>query len=153
MAEPLREAVGPREFYASLEPHGPLEHMFQDIDERANFREYMTRLQDPNTSNFVLDFGNEDAFCATDLTKDYFKTLFSKPVSTYSAFRYMYKTLISSIQRPQCFGTRWMYARPRIRAKTTNSGAKLMLIVVTSGHLKNRRKLSKYASISKNGTW
>lgn len=52
----------------------------QSIDEKMQFYGAMRRLEDPLTRNFVLDFGNDDAWCASDLDTDELKLLFSKPV-------------------------------------------------------------------------
>ena len=35
---------------------------FRSIDEASNFEYYMYLLQDADTTNFVLDFGDEDAW-------------------------------------------------------------------------------------------
>ena len=76
-----RDIASPEEYYAQcVTGHGSLEERFRDIDDRANFGDYMRRLDDPLTCNFVLDFGNEDAFCATNLHQDEFKALLVKPV-------------------------------------------------------------------------
>jgi hypothetical protein len=76
--------LSPQDYYASLDGDRgsawPLKDKFHDIDDPTHFKPYMKRLSDPLTKNFVLDFGNEDAFCATDLGKDEFKLLLSKPV-------------------------------------------------------------------------
>lgn len=82
MAElPPQDVFSPEEYYASLQPTGSLlKQKFQNIDDPDHFAEYMKRLRNPSTNNFVLDFGNEDAFCATDMRLEDFKTLFSKKV-------------------------------------------------------------------------
>jgi hypothetical protein len=76
--------LSPQGYYARLDGDRdsawPLKDKFHDIDDPTHFKPYMKRLSDPLTKNFVLDFGNEDAFCATDLGKDEFKLLLSKPV-------------------------------------------------------------------------
>lgn len=80
----LRDRLGPQDYYASLDgDRGSgrlLKDKFHDIDDKIHFKPYMKRLSDPLTTNFVLDFGNEDAFCATDLDTDEFKLLLSKQV-------------------------------------------------------------------------
>lgn len=76
-----RDLVSPREYYARFAAdQGSLEARFKDIDDKAHFGTSMHLLDDPHTRNFVLDFGNEDAFCATDLSASEFKTLLGKPV-------------------------------------------------------------------------
>ncbi|KAF7718302.1 Uncharacterized protein PECH_001110 [Penicillium ucsense] len=86
------ESPSPRSYYAHLRgPHGEsLESRFKDIDDGTNFVEYMQRLRNPATRNFVLDFGNEDAFCATDLEAMDFQRL-------------------QDSIKPNCFGTRWIH--------------------------------------------
>lgn len=76
----------PREFYASFQTarDGPLHRKFNDIDDADQFRDYERRLRDQSTENFVLDFGDEDAWCATDLEAEDFKLLLSKPVCLLS---------------------------------------------------------------------
>jgi hypothetical protein len=84
MAETIYERSDPRtakEYYASLQgAHGTLESKFKNIDDKANFVDYMQRLKNPLTRSFVLDFGNEDAFCATDLNSGDFRGLLTGQV-------------------------------------------------------------------------
>lgn len=79
-----RDGLSPQEYYASLGGdrtwEGSLKDKFHDIDDKIHFNEYMGRLQHPHTENFVLDFGNEDAWCATNLKKDELTLLLSRPV-------------------------------------------------------------------------
>ncbi|KAJ5117022.1 hypothetical protein N7456_001370 [Penicillium angulare] len=87
-------------FHDPLDPHayyegfpcdnGSLWNWFKDIDQLEHFRTYMQRLEKPETQNFVLDFGNEDAYCATNLGTNELKSLLSQP-------------------RSKCFGTRWIH--------------------------------------------
>ncbi|OQD85655.1 hypothetical protein PENANT_c009G07250 [Penicillium antarcticum] len=84
-----RDPTGPLDYYSSLDGGGPLVDKFKDIDDKLQFITAMRRLEDPLTGNFVLDFGNEDAWCASDLNTDEFKLLLGKP-------------------RAKCFGTRWI---------------------------------------------
>ncbi|KAI2791363.1 hypothetical protein POX_c04221 [Penicillium oxalicum] len=79
-------------YYASLRGShgGPLEEKFKDIDEQTTFVEYMQRLRNSKTRNFILDFGNEDAFCATDLDTEDFQN-------------------IQNSTKPKCLGTRWIH--------------------------------------------
>ncbi|KAJ5204496.1 uncharacterized protein N7498_005375 [Penicillium cinerascens] len=109
----FRDLLSPQDYYASLDGDRDsgrlLKDKFHDIDDKTHFKPYMKRLSDPLTTNFVLDFGNEDAFCATDLDKDEFKLLLSKP-------------------RAKCFGTRWIniwapeQQKASIKALTTHYG-------------------------------
>lgn len=87
MAEAVdaRDLLSPQEYYAALSgdrtsPEHSLKDKFHDIDDKTHFTHYMDRLQNPLTENFVLDFGNEDAWCATNLKKDELKLLLSRPV-------------------------------------------------------------------------
>ncbi|KAJ5677028.1 uncharacterized protein N7477_002661 [Penicillium maclennaniae] len=79
-----RDLLSPQDYYASLNGDRgsawSLKDKFHDIDDKIHFKPYMKRLSDPLTKNFVLDFGNEDAFCATDLDRDEFQLLLRKPV-------------------------------------------------------------------------
>lgn len=80
-----REGLSPPEYYASLggdrtSLDGSLKDKFHDIDNNIHFHEYLRRLELPATRNFVLDFGNEDAWCATDLRRDELTLLLSRPV-------------------------------------------------------------------------
>jgi hypothetical protein len=82
MAEPsMREPLDPKKYYEGIQGHqGSLRDKFNDIDDPAYFRQYMHLLKEAETQNFVLDFGNEDAYCATDLVTEDFKALLSPPV-------------------------------------------------------------------------
>jgi hypothetical protein len=79
-----RDQLSPKDYYAALDSDRgsawPLKDKFHDIDDKTHFKPYMKRLSDPLTKNFVLDFGNEDAFCATDLETVEFQLLLRKPV-------------------------------------------------------------------------
>ncbi|KAJ5889056.1 hypothetical protein N7495_009097 [Penicillium taxi] len=85
-----RDPLNPHEYYASLSTErNTLVEKFKDIDNKVNFQEYIHRIENPQTSNFVLDFGNEDVYCGADLSTNEFNLLLSKP-------------------RTKCFGTRWI---------------------------------------------
>ncbi|KAJ5351406.1 hypothetical protein N7452_000380 [Penicillium brevicompactum] len=79
----------PQEYYSGLGNDGSIEEKFKDIDDKTQFYGAMRRLEDPLTKNFVLDFGNDDAWCASDLDTNELNLLLSKP-------------------KPKCFGTRWI---------------------------------------------
>ncbi|KAJ5620679.1 hypothetical protein N7510_004663 [Penicillium lagena] len=82
--------LSPQEYYSSLSGDRPsLEAKFHDIDDKTHFYNAMHRLEEPRTRNFVLDFGNEDAWCGADLDTEDVKRLLSRP-------------------RARCFGTRWI---------------------------------------------
>jgi hypothetical protein len=73
--------LSPQEYYSSLSGARPsLEEKFHDIDDKTHFYNAMHRLEDPRTRNFVLDFGNEDAWCGADLDTEDVKLLLSRPV-------------------------------------------------------------------------
>lgn len=106
-----RRLSDPQEYYASLGgDRNPLtcllKDKFHDIDDKANFDHFMSRLQSPLMENFVLDFGNEDAWCATNLNEDELKRLLSRSVCQHPPTRA--SILNDALQRPKCFGTRWM---------------------------------------------
>lgn len=71
---------GPSSYYASFPRRPSLSAKFCDIDEEVNFRDYLRFLQEASTQNFVLDLGNEDAWCAVNLEKDDITTLLGAPV-------------------------------------------------------------------------
>ncbi|KAJ5091607.1 hypothetical protein NUU61_006477 [Penicillium alfredii] len=104
-----RDPQSPRQYYSNLGAMGSLADKFQDIDDPIHFRGYMHRLENPLTRNFVLDFGNEDAWCAADLNTDELKLLLNKPRAKY-------------------FGTRWIHIwapeeqKDTIKAITTHYG-------------------------------
>ncbi|KAJ5082526.1 hypothetical protein N7532_011569 [Penicillium argentinense] len=92
MAEHIyaRDLLSPEDYYASFTTdRGSLKDRFHDIDNKANFAQSMKLLESPTTHNFVLDFGNEDAFCATNVETDEIKLLLRRP-------------------RAKFFGTRWI---------------------------------------------
>ncbi|OGE56265.1 hypothetical protein PENARI_c003G04302 [Penicillium arizonense] len=111
MAETVysRDPTAPLDYYSSLDGGGPLVDKFKDIDDKIQFITAMRRLEDPLTGNFVLDFGNDDAWCASDLNTEEFKLLLGKP-------------------RAKCFGTRWINIwapeeqKETIKAITTHYG-------------------------------
>jgi hypothetical protein len=82
MAEGIYSPDSPEEYYASLQgTQGSLESKFNSIDDKTNFEDYMQRLKNPLTRSFVLDFGNDHAYCATDLDTTDLRGLLSRPVS------------------------------------------------------------------------
>ncbi|KAJ5941011.1 hypothetical protein N7516_001179 [Penicillium verrucosum] len=84
-----RDSTAPQDYYSSLDDQGSLVEKFKNIDDKTQFYTAMRCLEDPLTQNFVLDFGNEEAWCASDLGTNELKLLLSKP-------------------RDKCFGTRWI---------------------------------------------
>ncbi|CAG8283787.1 unnamed protein product [Penicillium salamii] len=77
-----RDPTTPRDYYSGLDNDGSLAEKFKDIDEKIQFYGAMRRLEDPLTKNFVLDFGNDDAWCASDLDTDELRLLLDKPAIT-----------------------------------------------------------------------
>ncbi|PIG83512.1 ankyrin repeat-containing protein [Aspergillus arachidicola] len=65
----------PKEYYSSFKANSNLQEKFHNIDDEAQFRAYLGYLQDVQTWNFVLDFGNDDAWCAVDLEEEDIATL------------------------------------------------------------------------------
>lgn len=85
-----RDHISAQEYYAGFtNRHGSLGNRFKDIDDEVHFHDLRRELREPSTINFVLDFGDEDAFCATNLEEEDLKLLLRKP-------------------RAKCFGTRWI---------------------------------------------
>jgi hypothetical protein len=88
MAETIYERSDPRspeEYYASLQgAQGSLESKFKNIDDKVHFMDYMQRLKNPLTRSFVLDFGNDVAYCATDLNTGDFRGLLTGQVGWMS---------------------------------------------------------------------
>ena len=70
------------EYYSSLNGHqdGDLGSKFGNIDDAQNFTHYMGLLRDAETTNFVLDFGDKDAWCATNLEEKDVAKLLARPV-------------------------------------------------------------------------
>lgn len=73
----------PFEYYSSLERRPHLYDKFHDIDDKAYFMAYSKLLGEAQTQNFVLDFGNEDAWCAVNLEKEDIASLLRSPVSIF----------------------------------------------------------------------
>lgn len=71
----------PYEYYASFTSRPALQDEFRDINDESCFYAYVRRLRDAQTQNFVLDFGNDDAWCAMNLRQEDFGLLLRKPVS------------------------------------------------------------------------
>ncbi|KAJ5588563.1 hypothetical protein N7537_011241 [Penicillium hordei] len=84
-----RDSTAPQDYYSSFDDEGAFVEKFKNIDDKTQFYTAMRCLEDPLTQNFVLDFGNEEAWCASDLGTNELKLLLSKP-------------------RDKCFGTRWI---------------------------------------------
>jgi hypothetical protein len=59
---------------------------FKDIDDAANFEHYQKLLVNADTKNFVLDFGDDDAWCAVNLDQDEFGALSGETVRLFFFF-------------------------------------------------------------------
>ncbi|KAL2820760.1 hypothetical protein BJX63DRAFT_283464 [Aspergillus granulosus] len=88
-ASPVRSLMTPEEYYSSFPQNLSISKKFQDIDEESHFRDNLALLRDARTRNFVLDFGNEDAWCAVNLEQEDVTALLTH-------------------NKPRCFGTRWI---------------------------------------------
>jgi hypothetical protein len=67
---PMRSFQTPQEYYSSFSKISNFQRKFNDIDDESQFRTYLSYLQDAQTRNFVLDFGNECAWCAVNLDQE-----------------------------------------------------------------------------------
>lgn len=70
----------PQEYYAGFKSRPNLQKAFCDIDDEINLKAYLKLLKDSQTRNFVLDFGNDDAWCAVNLDQGDVAALLRKPV-------------------------------------------------------------------------
>lgn len=67
--------------------------IFHNIDKSTNFAYYMRLLQDAETTNFVLDFGDQEAWSALDLEDVDFARLLERPVCiNLTHYIYMHMT-------------------------------------------------------------
>ncbi|KAL4816380.1 hypothetical protein BDW67DRAFT_162205 [Aspergillus spinulosporus] len=89
-ASPVRSLMTAQEYYSSFPNHPKIKERFHDIDDPAHFREHLALLRNVQTQNFVLDFGNEDAWCAVNLEQQDV-------------------TALLTYDKPRCFGTRWIH--------------------------------------------
>lgn len=71
------------DYYIGLDARPELGSRFQNIDAPSVLQSYRSRLAHSETHNFVVDFGPEDAWCATNLEVDDIKELLSNPVRVY----------------------------------------------------------------------
>jgi hypothetical protein len=84
MAEPpalasvLTQPQTASEYYSAFSPD--LSQKFNNIDEEANYGKYRGLLLDGRTENFVLDFGDEDAWCGVNLDEGDLAALVDAPV-------------------------------------------------------------------------
>ncbi|OXV06713.1 hypothetical protein Egran_05520 [Elaphomyces granulatus] len=76
-------------YYSSFVDRPNLAQKFNDIDNVDHFENYQRQLLSLDTNNFVLDFGNNDAWCAMNLDRGDLSALMRTT-------------------RPEIFGTRWI---------------------------------------------
>ena len=65
-------------YYQDLQDDEILE-AFRDFDDGRNFDLFDRQTRNPRSSNFCVDFGDDDAYCAFDLGSDSFSRLLSTP--------------------------------------------------------------------------
>ncbi len=58
-----------------------LQHAIKDFDNVANFRAFERHVASPISQNFMIDFGDEEAWCGFDLDASAIKSLLETPVS------------------------------------------------------------------------
>ncbi|KAF2463191.1 uncharacterized protein BDR25DRAFT_307938 [Lindgomyces ingoldianus] len=81
MAGPFRPAspaVDLSPYYQELSDDDITES-FRNFDDERNFDLFDRQTRNPNSSNFCIDFGDDDAFCAFDLGADSFSRLLQTP--------------------------------------------------------------------------
>ncbi|KAL2865447.1 uncharacterized protein BJX67DRAFT_382932 [Aspergillus lucknowensis] len=86
---PVRSLMTAQEYYSSFPGNSNIPQRFCNIDEELHFRSQLALLRNAQTRNFVLDFGNEDAWCAVNLEQDDITALLTH-------------------NKPTRFGTRWI---------------------------------------------
>jgi hypothetical protein len=82
MAQPSRSSCSPAEdlpdYYADLQDED-ITASFQNFDIGRNFDVFDRQTRNPKSSNFCLDFGDDDAWCAFDLGSASYKRLLQNP--------------------------------------------------------------------------
>lgn len=68
-------------YYSGLAEREYLTSKLRNLDDSAHFAECRQRLMNEASRNFVVDFGDEDAWCAFNLESNDFSTLLNAPVS------------------------------------------------------------------------
>ncbi|KAF2461069.1 hypothetical protein BDY21DRAFT_279153 [Lineolata rhizophorae] len=67
-SERVKEPATPEEYYGSLSWRGQgWAHIFKDFDDPYHFRDLETKIKNPSSRNFVIDFGEDSAWCGFDL--------------------------------------------------------------------------------------
>lgn len=79
----------PHAYYSSFATSPAIPRGFHDVDDETHFRGCLAHLQSSQTQNFVLDFGNDDAWCAVNLNHDDIAQLLRKPVGQVNLVRWV----------------------------------------------------------------
>ncbi|KAH7080463.1 hypothetical protein BKA63DRAFT_244239 [Paraphoma chrysanthemicola] len=81
MAGPFRPASPAENLPAYYNDLGDesIQHCFRNFDNERNFDLFDRQTRNPRTSNFCVDFGEHDAFCAFDLDAQAYSKLLSSP--------------------------------------------------------------------------
>lgn len=84
MAGPFRPASSAEGLPAYYEDIGDenIQHCFRNFDLERNFDLFDRQTRNPTSSNFCLDFGEHDAYCAFDLDAQSYEKLLSSPRPT-----------------------------------------------------------------------
>ena len=77
--EEAESGVDLPEYYRHLEEKSILS-AFKDLDNNANFKSLDDKVRHTRTRNFVVDFGDEEAWCGFDLEADAVKMLLKASV-------------------------------------------------------------------------
>jgi hypothetical protein len=91
MAGPFRPASPAEDlpdYYTNLSDEN-IQHCFRNFDDERNFDLFDRQTRNPSSTNFCIDFGEDDAFCAFDLDAHAYSKLLKTP-------------------RPQNLHTRWI---------------------------------------------
>lgn len=105
-AEPQRHLPS---FYRSLD-NEELLHKIRDLDDPREFHRLQAEVLLPTSRNFFVDFGDDHAWCAFDLSDDALKALLSRPRPSNLYGRwiniwvpYRQKDIIGVSTSPSCF--------------------------------------------------
>ncbi|KAK2760773.1 hypothetical protein FQN54_002010 [Arachnomyces sp. PD_36] len=116
--DPLLKEI--KDYYSKSTKRPDLFSKFQNIDLDRNLPAAKEYFSNPSTKNFVVDFGEEHAWCAPNLEEEDYEALLKA-------------------ERPSCFGTRWIniwgpeLQIPSLRAITEHYGlsARLQKMMMT----------------------
>lgn len=91
MAGPFRPASPPENLPAYYQDLGDenVQHCFRNFDLDRNFDLFDRQTRNPRSSNFCIDFGEDDAFCAFDLDAHSYRKLLNAPRPTYLHTRWI----------------------------------------------------------------